>query len=84
MMSPVTYLITNGEATRENFPQKRQEILKVVEAAVAAFESVDTYEHFAFARWLTRKESVCFRKRRASRIADSTRPRSLAASGLPS
>ena len=36
MMSPVTYLITKGEATRENFPQKRQEILKVVEAAVVA------------------------------------------------
>lgn len=36
MNSPVTYLITNGEATPERFQQKRSEILTVVEAAVAA------------------------------------------------
>jgi thiamine-phosphate pyrophosphorylase len=33
---PITYLITKGDATPENFPEKRKEIVRTVAAAVAA------------------------------------------------
>lgn len=40
MNTPVTYLITKGDAMPENFPEKRSKILTVVEAAVAAGISI--------------------------------------------
>jgi hypothetical protein len=50
LSKPLIYLITDGEATNQNFPEKKTKILKLIETAVQTKISLSRFVRNDFPR----------------------------------